>query len=62
MSLTLLQVLEIPFECVYLNQAEASLVQMNVEQTKAIALAPEEGSGMFALKIDIFKVRALNYA
>lgn len=50
-----LQVLEIPFECVYLNQAEASLVQMNVEQTKAIALAPEEGSGMFALKIDIFK-------
>jgi len=35
---------------------------MNVEQTKAIALAPEEGSGMFALKIDIFKVRALSYA
>jgi len=55
-----LQVLEIPFECVYLNQAAASMVQMNIEQAEVIALTPEDGSGAFELRINIFKSE--NYA
>lgn len=50
-----LQVLEIPFECVYLTHAAASLVQMNVEQAKVISLTPEDGSGAFELRMEIFK-------
>ena len=48
--------LEIPFECIYLNQAAASLVKMDIEKEDIISLAPEEGSGLFELKMSIFKV------
>lgn len=50
-----LQVLEIPFECIYLNQAAASLVKMDIQKEDIISLAPEEGSGLFELKMSIFK-------
>ena len=48
--------LEIPFECIYLNQAAASLVKMDIQKDEIISLAPEEGSGLFELKMSIFKV------
>lgn len=51
------QDLEIPFECTYPNQAEASLIQMNITNTKVIFLAPDDGSGMFDLDLNIYKVR-----
>ena len=41
----------------YLNQAAASMVQMNIEQAEVIALTPEDGSGAFELRMNIFKVR-----
>lgn len=50
-----LQDLEIPFECTYPNQAEASLIQMNITNTKVIFLAPDDGSGMFDLDLNIYK-------
>lgn len=50
-----LQDLEIPFECAYPNQAEASLIQMNITNTKVIFLAPQDGSGMFDLDLNIYK-------
>ena len=51
------QDLEIPFECTYPNQAEASLIQMNITNTKVIFLAPDDGSGIFDLDLNIYKVR-----
>ena len=51
------QDLEIPFECTYPNQAEASLIQMNITNAKVIFLAPDDGSGMFDLDLNIYKVR-----
>ncbi|XP_068715944.1 ZP domain-containing protein-like [Montipora foliosa] len=50
-----LQVLEIPFECIYLNEAEASLVEMNIQTVEAVILTPQDGSGAFELKMNIFK-------
>ena len=51
------QDLEIPFECTYPNQAEASLIQMNITNAKVIFLAPDDSSGMFDLDLNIYKVR-----
>ena len=48
--------MEIPFECTYPNQAEASLVQMNITNANIIFLAPDEGSGIFDLDLSIYKV------
>ena len=56
-----IKALEIPFECVYPNQAEASLVRMNIEQAEVITLTPEDGSGTFELGMSIFKVGNTNW-
>lgn len=50
------KVLEIPFECIYLSRAAASLVKMDIQNAEIISLSPEEGSGLFELKMSIFKV------
>lgn len=50
-----LQVLEIPFECAYPNQAAASLLEMNIKESGLILLTPDHGSGAFDLDMSLYK-------